>query len=76
MCQAEPVAINTKAADNFELTAEDLELALKKNPKVTCIILCNPSNPTGSVSNKERLISLGKVLEKYPKVLSQFFSLI
>ena len=45
------------------MTAEQLEAAI--TPKTRLIILCSPSNPTGSVYSKDELESLAKVILKH-----------
>ena len=37
-------------------------------PKTKALILCSPSNPTGSVYTQEELKALADVLEKHPQV--------
>ncbi|HOI27712.1 MAG TPA: aminotransferase class I/II-fold pyridoxal phosphate-dependent enzyme, partial [Paludibacteraceae bacterium] len=37
-------------------------------PKTKALILCSPSNPTGSVYSKEELKGLAEVIEKHPNV--------
>ena len=43
----EPVIVKTGFGQNFKMTAEQLENAI--TPKTKMLILCSPSNPTGSV---------------------------
>lgn len=52
---------------DFKITPEQLEAAI--TPKSKAIILCSPSNPTGSVYNKEELEGLANVLAKYPNII-------
>lgn len=52
---------------DFKITAEQLENAI--TPKTRMIILCSPSNPTGSVYNRDELRALAAVLAKHPDVL-------
>jgi aspartate aminotransferase len=51
---------------NFKISADQLQAAI--TPKTKAIILCSPSNPTGSVYSKEELKSLADVLAKYPNI--------
>ena len=44
---ATPVVVETQLEENFLLTPQALEAAL--TPKSRVLILCSPSNPTGSV---------------------------
>lgn len=48
-----PVILNTTEEHDFKFTVE--ELAEKVTDKTVAVILCSPSNPTGSVYSKEEL---------------------
>lgn len=52
---------------DFKITAQQLRDAL--TPKTRMIILCSPSNPTGSVYSRDELKALAEVLADYPDVL-------
>lgn len=52
---------------DFKITLEQLEAAI--TPKTKALILCSPSNPTGSVYSKEELAGLAQVLAKYPNII-------
>ena len=52
---------------DFKITPAQLEAAI--TPKTKAIILCSPSNPTGSVYTKEELKGLADVLAKYPNII-------
>jgi aspartate aminotransferase len=52
---------------DFKITPAQLESVI--TPKSKAIILCSPSNPTGSVYTKEELKALADVLAKYPNVI-------
>ena len=58
-----PVFVEAGFEQNFKMTAEQLEAAI--TPKTRMIILCSPSNPTGSVYNKEELQSLAEVILRH-----------
>ncbi|MDE6652071.1 MAG: pyridoxal phosphate-dependent aminotransferase [Paramuribaculum sp.] len=51
---------------NFKITPEQLEKAI--TPRTRLIIICSPSNPTGSVYTKAELQGLVDVLKKYPDI--------
>ena len=68
LCGASVVSVECNAANKYVLGATDLRRALESNPDVSAIILCNPSNPTGSVSSRQELESLAEVLRDYPHV--------
>lgn len=57
---ATPVIVPTQEADGWLLTKESLQAAL--TPRTKAIILCTPSNPTGSAYPRERLVELARVL--------------
>ena len=59
----EPVIVNAGFEQNFKMTPEQLEAAI--TPKTRMLILCSPSNPTGSVYSKEELEGLAKVILKH-----------
>lgn len=58
-----PVFINAGFEQNFKITAQQLEEAI--TPKTRMLILCSPSNPTGSVYTKEELKSLAEVIKRH-----------
>ena len=62
-----PVVVEATIDQNFKITAEQLEEAI--TPKTKAIILCSPSNPTGSVYSKQELKALADVLAKYPNII-------
>eukprot|EP00429_Kryptoperidinium_foliaceum_P007714 CAMPEP_0176009676 /NCGR_PEP_ID=MMETSP0120_2-20121206/4374_1 /TAXON_ID=160619 /ORGANISM="Kryptoperidinium foliaceum, Strain CCMP 1326" /LENGTH=431 /DNA_ID=CAMNT_0017342481 /DNA_START=54 /DNA_END=1346 /DNA_ORIENTATION=+ len=66
---ADPVIVETTAESGYLLTPESLRKTLEENPNSKLLILCNPSNPTGGVYNREQLEGLAAVLKDFPKVL-------
>lgn len=62
-----PVVIRTTIEQDFKITPQQLEEAI--TDKTRAIILCSPSNPTGSIYSKEELEGLAKVLEKHPNIV-------
>ena len=62
----EPVIVPTGFAQDFKMTAEQLERAI--TPKTRMLILCSPSNPTGSVYSKEELRSIAEVILKHDEL--------
>ena len=60
----EPVFVEATFEQNFKMTPEQLEKAI--TPKTRMLILCSPSNPTGSVYNKEELRALANIILNYP----------
>ena len=61
-----PVVIKAGIDQDFKVTAAQIEAAI--TPKTKAIMICSPSNPTGSVYSKDELESIGKMLAKYPDV--------
>lgn len=56
------------SADDFVLTAENLEAQLQAHPEVKLLMLNYPNNPTGTTYTKAQIQALAAVLEKYPDV--------
>ena len=63
MANGTPVIIGTGFEQNFKMTAQQLESAI--TPRTRLLILCSPSNPTGSVYTKEELRSLAEVVLRH-----------
>ena len=59
----EPVFVEATFDQNFKMTPEQLEKAV--TPKTRMLILCSPSNPTGSVYNKEELRALANIILRH-----------
>ena len=59
----EPVIVNAGFDQNFKMTPDQLEAAI--TPKTKMLIICSPSNPTGSVYSKEELKGLADVILKH-----------
>ena len=67
LAEGKSVFIPTGVADDFKVTPEQLEAAI--TPKTKAIIICSPSNPTGSVYTRDELAKLVEVLARYPQIL-------
>ena len=67
MADGTPVIIPAGIEQDFKITPAQLEAAI--TPKTKALILCSPSNPTGSVYSKEELAALAEVLAKHPQVI-------
>lgn len=59
----EPVIVEAGFEQNFKMTPEQLEAAI--TPKTRMLILCSPSNPTGSVYSKAELEGLAEVIKRH-----------
>ena len=55
-----PVIVEAGFEQNFKMTSQQLDAAI--TPKTRMIILCSPSNPTGSVYDKQELKTLADVI--------------
>ncbi|MBQ6732753.1 MAG: pyridoxal phosphate-dependent aminotransferase [Paludibacteraceae bacterium] len=60
------VIVKTGIEQDFKMTAAQLEAAI--TPKTKALILCSPSNPTGSVYSKSELKALADVIAKHPNI--------
>lgn len=58
-----PVIVEAGFEQNFKMTPEQLEAAI--TPKTRMIILCSPSNPTGSVYSAKELEALAEVVKRH-----------
>lgn len=57
-------AIHTDIRDSFKAPSiEDFEKVW--NPKVKAVLLCNPSNPTGVLYDKESMLRIGEFCKKH-----------
>ena len=63
---ATPVVVRAGFEQEFKMTAEQLEAAI--TPKTKMLILCSPSNPTGSVYSQEELNALAQVILKHEDI--------
>lgn len=61
-----PVFVGAGIEQDFKITPAQLEAAI--TPRTRALILCSPSNPTGSVYSKEELRGLADVLAKHEQV--------
>ena len=60
------VIVSGGIEQDFKITPAQLEAAI--TPKTRALILCSPSNPTGSIYSRDELRGLADVLAKYPDV--------
>jgi aspartate aminotransferase len=66
LAEGKNVIISGSIDNDFKVTAEQIEKVI--TPKTKALLLCSPSNPTGSVYSQKELAAIVKVLEKYPRV--------
>ena len=62
-----PVIVEAGIEQDFKITPQQLEAAI--TPQTRALILCSPSNPTGSVYSKEELEALAAVLLRHERVI-------
>lgn len=66
LAEGRSVIVETTVDNNYLLTAEQLEAAITERTKL--LILCSPSNPTGSVYSEQQLNDIADVLRRHPQV--------
>lgn len=62
----EPVVVRAGFEQDFKMTPEQLEATI--TPRTKMLILCSPSNPTGSVYSQEELDELARVILRHEDV--------
>ena len=67
LAEGEPVIVEAGIEQDFKITPAQLEAAI--TPKTRALILCSPSNPTGSVYSKEELQGLAEVIARHERVI-------
>lgn len=67
LAEGKSVLVPATIESNFKITPAQLEAAI--TPATRMVLLCSPSNPTGSVYSKEELQGLVDVLAKYPDII-------
>ena len=63
LAEGTPVFVEAKIEADFKITPAQLESVI--TPKTKMIILCSPSNPTGSVYSAKELEALAAVIKKH-----------
>ena len=67
LAEGTSVIVSAGIEQNFKITPAQLENAITS--KTRAIILCSPSNPTGSIYSKAELEGLAEVLAKHPNII-------
>ncbi|CBI19119.3 hypothetical protein VitviT2T_027172 [Vitis vinifera] len=67
LADATPVILPTLISNNFRLDPEVLKSTISEKSRV--LILCSPSNPTGSVYPKKLLEEIADIVAKHPRLL-------
>jgi len=67
LAEGTPIFIDAPIEQDFKITPAQLEAAI--TPKTRALILCSPSNPTGSVYSKEELKGLAEVIARHENII-------
>ncbi|KAH6830588.1 aspartate aminotransferase [Perilla frutescens var. hirtella] len=67
LADATPVILPTRISENFLLDPKVLESTLTEKSRL--LILCSPSNPTGSVYPRKLLEQIAEIVAKHPRLL-------
>ncbi|GFY80269.1 aspartate aminotransferase [Actinidia rufa] len=67
LADATPVILSTNISENFLLDPELLESKITDKSRV--LILCSPSNPTGSVYPRKLLEKIAQIVARHPRLL-------
>lgn len=75
LAHATPIILQTKETDGYLIDPSVLRSCIENHIEsnngvnhIKLLILCNPSNPTGGVHSKQRLMDIASVLEDYPQI--------
>jgi aspartate aminotransferase len=67
LAEGKNVIIETSIDNDFKATAKQIEEAITS--KTRAMIICSPSNPTGSVYSKAELEAIARVIEKHSNII-------
>ncbi len=67
LAEGTPIFVEATISQDFKITPAQLEATI--TPRTKALILCSPSNPTGSVYSRDELEGLKNVLVKYPDII-------
>ena len=67
LAEGKNVLVPTGIESDFKMTPEQLRAAI--TPRTRMLLICSPSNPTGSVYTRDELAALVDVLADYPDIL-------
>lgn len=74
LADATPVILPTHISENFLLDPKLLESKLSEKSRL--LILCSPSNPTGSVYPRKLLEEIAEIVARHPRLLVGSFTLL
>jgi len=63
LAEGKPVSISTNEANNFEISAAEIEARI--TPKTRAILIGYPSNPTGAILEREQLVKIAALARKH-----------
>ncbi|HBG39816.1 MAG TPA: aspartate aminotransferase [Porphyromonadaceae bacterium] len=66
LAEGKPVFVKSGIENDFKITPEQLRQAITSKTKA--LILCSPSNPTGSVYSKEELQAFAEIVKTHPQL--------
>jgi aspartate aminotransferase len=66
-CEGVNVVIETTVDNDFKITPAQLEAAI--TPKTRAFLYSSPSNPTGSIYNKEELKAFADIFARHPEII-------
>lgn len=66
LAEGKNVLVNAGIEQDFKVTPAQLEAAI--TPRTRVVLLCSPSNPTGSVYTRDELQALVDVIARYPDI--------
>ncbi len=67
LAEGKNVLVPAGIESDFKVTPAQLEAAI--TPQTRMVLICSPSNPTGSVYSREELQGLVDVIAKYPDII-------
>ncbi len=66
LAEGKNIIIHGDIKNKFKITPEQIEKAI--TPKTKALLLCSPSNPTGSVYSKDELAAIASIIENHPQL--------
>lgn len=67
LAEGKNVLVPSGIESDFKMTPQQLEAAI--TPKTKMLLICSPSNPTGSVYTRDELSALVEVIKRYPDII-------
>ena len=67
LAEGDPVCVSAGIEQDFKITPAQLEAAI--TPHTRALIICSPSNPTGSIYSRAELEALAEVLKKHERII-------